>query len=104
VYKELLTSGVRIGLISYFRYPNEFGCFDECFDIVNKTGTMKKPKLIKVLVHKQDGTFVSDGADDQLPDINPYWDFTIMNSDTSPNWQQNIQRQLKNMLECTIGV
>jgi hypothetical protein len=104
VYKELLTSGVRVGLISDFRYPNEYSCFNECFDIVNKTGDMKKPKLVKVLVHKQNGTFVSDGADDQLPDVDPYWDITIMNNDTSPKWEQNIQRQLKNMLECTIGV
>lgn len=103
VYKELLTCGARIGLISDFRYPNECSCFTECFDIINTTGSMLKPKVIKVLVHKPNGTFVNDGADDQLPDIDPYWDFVIMNDNNTPDWQQNIQRQLKNMLESTIG-
>ena len=106
VYTELLMSGSRVGLISDFRYPNECSCFNECFDIINKTKArtaFKKPKLIKVLVHKPNGKFVSDGADDQLPDIDSYWDFIIMNDDTSDKWQQNIERQLKNMLESTIG-
>ena len=103
VYKELLFSGTKIGLISDFRYPNEYICFNECFDIVNKNANMKKPRLIKVLVHKHDGKFACDGADDQLPDIDSYWDYIIRNDDASLNWRQNIQRQLKNMLESIIG-
>lgn len=103
VYKGLLNCGAKVGLVSDFRYPNEYSCFDECFDIVNASGTYVKPKLIKVLVHKPNGKFVSDGADDQLPDIDPYWDFVITNDDTTDMWRQNIQRQLKNMIESIIG-
>jgi hypothetical protein len=104
VYKNLLNSGAKVGLVSDFRYPNECACFEECFDIVNANNTYIKPTIIKVLVHKPDGKFVSDGADDQLPDVDPYWDFVIMNDDKTDNWKQNIERQLKNMVESIIGV
>lgn len=104
VYRNLMNSGTSVGIISDFRYPNEYSCFDECFKLLNITGELKKPKLIKVLVHRPDGKFVCDGADDQLPDINPYWDFVIMNDDKTNNWKQNIQRQLKTMVESIIGV
>ena len=104
VYKELMKSGAKVGLVSDFRYPNECSCFDECFRIINTNEMYTKPKIIKVLVHKPDGKFVSDGADDQLPDIDPYWDFVIMNDDKTDNWRQNIQRQLKSMVESIIGV
>jgi hypothetical protein len=60
---------------------------------------MEKPKIVKVLVHRPNGKFVNDGADDQLPDLDPYWDFTIMNDDTTENWKKNLDKQLKNMLE-----
>lgn len=101
VYKEILLSKTHVGLVSDFRYPNECGCFDECFDIINSSLKLKmeKPKIVKVLVHKPTGKFVNDGADDQLPDLDPYWDFTILNDDTTENWKENLEKQLKNMLE-----
>lgn len=106
VYNELLESNANIGLISDFRYPNEFDCFEECFDIYesNNSVNIEKPKLTKVLIHKPSGKFNNDGADDQLPDIDPYWDFIILNDDTTPNWKLNLQKQLENMIKSTLGV
>jgi hypothetical protein len=104
LYKELLLSECRIGLVSDFRYPSEYLCFDECFNIINTQKQFIKPKLIKVLVYKPDGKFINDGPDNQLPDLDSYWDFTIINDDKTPDWKQNIKRQLKNMIKSTIGV
>lgn len=106
VYSEILGSKADVGIVSDFRYPNEYSCFDECFGIVNSNlkNKIEKPKVIKVLVHKPNGKFVNDGADDQLPDIDPYWDIVILNDDTTDNWKLNLELQLKNMVKSIIGV
>jgi hypothetical protein len=106
VYNEMLTSNSNVGLISDFRYPNEFECFEECYNIFEATGAIpcSRPKLIKVLVHKPTGKFNNDGADDQLPDIDPYWDFTIMNDVIGENWKKNLENQLRSMVKSTLGV
>lgn len=113
MYKDLLTEPengdsysscsynkeIRVGLCSDFRFPNEYSCFDECFNLIDVYKTLSKPKVIKVLVHRPDGIFVNDGADDQLPDIDSYWDYRIMNDDKTANWKNNIADQLKNMIK-----
>ena len=103
MYKELLLSEAQVGMCSDFRFPNEYSCFDECFDIVNSNRYLTKPKVTKVLVHRPDGKFVNDGADDQLPDVDPYWDYIIYNDDKTSNWKNNIQKQLQDMLKCYLG-
>lgn len=104
MYTELLLSDAEIGICSDFRFPNEYSCFDSCFDIINKDLSLNKPKIIKVLVHRTNGKFVNDGADDQLPDIDPYWDYIIMNNDETANWKKNIEIQIDNMVKSVLGV
>lgn len=107
LYNELLLSDATVGMCSDFRFPNEYSCFDECFDLIDNRSSvsLRKPKVIKVLVHRPTGIFASDGADDQLPDIDPsYWDYTIMNDDVSENWIVNIEKQIKNMVKSVIGI
>jgi hypothetical protein len=104
VYNDLLLSDCQVGIVSDFRYPNEYSCFDECYNILNGRTAVKKPKVFKVLVHRPQGKFVCDGADDQLPDVCDYWDHTIWNDDVTINWKQNIENQLRNMVKSTMGI
>lgn len=106
VYNELFTASENVGLVSDFRYPNEFSCFNECFKIFEKNNNMfaELPKITKVLVHKPNGKFSNDGADDQLPDVDSYWDYTIMNDNYTTNWKQHLEKQLRTMVKSTLGV
>jgi hypothetical protein len=101
-YKEILLSQKSIGIISDFRFPNEYSCFDKCFNIC-QPNTLIKPRVIKVLVQRPDIKFENDGADDQLPDIDPYWDYTILNNDKTEKWKKNLEKQLEYMVESIIG-
>jgi hypothetical protein len=104
VYSDLLQSDCKVGIVSDFRYPNEYSCFEECFNIVSQRVSITKPKVYKVLIHRPAGKFVNDGADDQLPDVCDYWDYTIMNDDVTNAWRQNIENQLRNMIKFTVGI
>lgn len=84
VYSEIENSGKRVGIVSDLRYPNEYAY------------SQKKKltcKVVKILVHRPDGVFKTDGADNLLPDVDEnYWDHAIINN-TSPNWMENMKQQ-----------
>ncbi len=99
-YREILDSGASIGIISDYRYPNEDECFESIFNSwqeKNKS-TENKPKLIKVLAHRERGSFNSDGADDQLPDLSSFWDEVILNNIEDGSWHENIVNQVVPMV------
>jgi hypothetical protein len=85
VYQEIEKYGTPIGIVSDFRYPNEY------------TYSQKKKldyKVVKILVHRPDGIFRSDGADDLIPDVDEkYWDHVIINNN-SPQWMENMKSHI----------
>lgn len=83
-YDEILKSEKRIGIVSDFRYPNEYN-----FAIDNKLPC----RVVRVLVHRPAGIFKSDGADNLLPDIDEkYWDHVIINPDDT-SWTESLRNQ-----------
>lgn len=105
VYRELLESGADIGFVSDYRYPNEFNCFDSSFNSIQELigKPINKPKVYRVLVHRPDGVFKNDGADGELPDLDPSsWEYTILNT-PGENWKSNLELQLLEMLK-NVGV
>lgn len=83
-YDEILGASAKVAIVSDFRYPNEYD-----FAVDNKIPC----RVIKVLVHRPDGIFKSDGADNLLPDVNEkYWDHVIINPNV-PNWLEIIKTQ-----------
>lgn len=100
VYKELLESDAQIGIISDFRFHNEYDSFNECMSLTfPHYDIFDDIKLIKVLVHRKDGSFLADGADDQLPDLGDYWDHIILNNGSKENWYKHLCVQVNNMVE-----
>ena len=100
-YRDIFNSGATVGLISDFRYPNEYSCFEETFrswamstDFPNAV----TPTIIRVLAHRENGVFISDGSDDQLPDLSPYWDEIVLNNIEGRNWYQHIGAQVLPMV------
>ena len=83
--EDIITSGHKIGMISDFRFPNEASGMSNC------------GAVHKILVYRPSGKFVCDGADDQLPDIDPYWDYVIINEDTS-TWRDTLVKKVKAVL------
>jgi hypothetical protein len=85
VYEEITKSGKSVGIVSDFRYPNEY------------TFSQKKKidyKVVKILVHRPDGIFKSDGADNLIPDVDEnYWDHVIINNN-SPQWMEHMKTQV----------
>jgi len=85
VYDEIQKSGKSVGIVSDFRYPNEYS-----YAIDNKLPY----QVVKILVHRPDGIFKEDGADNLLPDIDEkYWDHVIMNNE-SPQWMENMTQHV----------
>lgn len=97
-YTDILISNADVGLISDLRYPGECENFNIIYDrwqIKNGIGKSHKPLLIKVLVHREKGTFKSDGSDDQLPDLGgKEWDETILNNVEGGDWYKNLENQV----------
>jgi hypothetical protein len=87
VYQEILTSGKSIGVVSDYRFPNEYECFDRSFEYWSSLSSAnnEKPKVIRILVHRPNGIFKNDGADGELPDIEKpeFWDYIIINNDVT---------------------
>ena len=83
---DIIKSGHKIGMVSDFRFPNEAMGLENC------------GKIHKILVHRPNGKFVSDGADDQLPDVDSYWDHVIMNDDDSNTWKSTLVSKVKEVL------
>lgn len=100
VYQEIFRSGAKYGLVSDFRFPNESDCFETSWNHYNKGGAITRtPKVVKILVHRPDGKFVSDGADDQLPDVDEdYWDYIIYN-DGGENWYNVLKERVIEVFE-----
>lgn len=97
VYQEILNSGKKIGIVSDYRFPNEYGCFDRSFDFWSSLSTSnnEKPKIIRILVHRPNGIFKNDGADGELPDIESpeSWDYIVINNDI-PGWKNVLQENV----------
>lgn len=100
VYQEIFRSGAKYGLVSDFRFPNEYDCFETSWNYYNKTNAITHtPKVVKILVHRPDGKFVSDGADDQLPDVDEdYWDYIIYN-DSGEDWYNVLKQRVIEVFE-----
>jgi hypothetical protein len=97
-YMELFKSNAEIGFTTDFRYPNEYDSFSASFQAFEDAGNVKeRPIPIKVLVHRPNGIFKNDGADGELPDIDPYWDYTIINEDR-PDWKNNLENEVNKLL------
>lgn len=100
---NIFTSGATVGLISDFRYPNEFNSFEATYLRWSKRNNLHNnplPKVVKVLAHRPGGPFNSDGSDDQLPDLDPnYWDEVILNSVEDIGWHENMERQVQPMIQ-----
>jgi len=110
VYKELFDSGMEIGIVSDYRYPNESDPNGKLFDLFvsNKqkedpTWKFVKPKIIKIQVYRKDGIFANDGADAELPDDFSFYDYNIIN-EPRPDWRDNLKRQIEDILAKTYEV
>jgi hypothetical protein len=98
-FGEIFRSEAKVGIISDFRFPNEHDGFDEILksyvDLDPKNNKyISKPKIYKILVHRPNGIFSNDGADDQVPDDVTYWDHVILNDDDTESWKHNLSDQL----------
>ncbi len=107
VYKEIFESGMEIGIVSDYRYPNEGDPNNKLFELFvsNKqkedpTWKFVKPKIIKIQVYRKDGIFANDGADAELPDDFSFYDYNIIN-ETRADWRDNLKRQLLDILSKT---
>jgi hypothetical protein len=101
-YKEIFSTEKEIGLISDYRFFNEYTSFT---DICTEMKILTPPKIIRALVHRPYIPFDNDGADDELPDIeggNSFWDVIINNNDCL-DWQKNLQTQLLNLVNSILG-
>jgi hypothetical protein len=98
-YMEILRSKTEIGIISDYRYENEYKSFITSFDAFEQENKeIERPIPIRVLVHRPKGMFKNDGADNELPDIDPVaWDYTIVNEEAK-NWKENLEAQVNSML------
>jgi hypothetical protein len=107
VYQEILNSKSEVGIVSDYRFPNEYKSFDRSYELwyksqVSITGTMEelKPKVIRVLVHRPNGVFKNDGADGELPDLEKpeEWDYIVMNEDRD-GWESRLKDQVIGIME-----
>lgn len=92
-YKEITSSNVKIGFSTDFRFPVEFQ------NAKNYFTKNTNPKLVKVLVNRENGIIEEDGADNCLPDNDGvYWDYLITNKNIT-NWKENLINQIRDMLK-----
>jgi hypothetical protein len=97
-FNDIFESDKDVALISDFRYPNEVNCFSTLFKqwSMGKENPGKLPEIVKILVHRENGRFNSDGSDDQLPDLNDsLWDETILNNVENGDWYRNLFDQVQ---------
>jgi hypothetical protein len=110
VYQEILNSTAEVGIVSDYRYPNEYGCFERSYDYwkhnspfaneEDKAEQINKPKVLRILVHRPKGVFKNDGADGELPDIDKpeAWDYIIMNEDHA-GWEKRLEDQVVGIMQ-----
>lgn len=104
VYKEIFESEVDIGIVSDFRFENEYTSFEKIKNIYfSKKEILYNYKIYKVLVKRENGIYVNDGADDQLPDDESYYDFVIHNVNQK-NWYENLVQQISSIIEKTYKI
>jgi len=105
-YRDLFETDSKVGIISDYRFPNEYLCFD---DVLNQylnskfgkeTLNFNYPKVHRVLVHRPAGIFKNDGADGELPDLEEpdEWDYVIMNDIEGNGWKKHLDGQISDML------
>jgi len=104
VYQEMFMSDAKVGIVSDYRFPNEYGCFERSFDFW-KTKYLPpkdviKPKVVRVLVHRPSGVFKNDGADGELPDIEKpeCWDYIVINEDHD-GWKGRLKDQVVSIMQ-----
>lgn len=100
-YKEIFESTKEIGIITDYRFPNEYTDFDEICKVHGETPS--NYKLHRVLVNRPEGIFDDDGADSELPDINSNeWDYIITNKEID-NWFSYLRTQLCDLIVEFLG-
>jgi hypothetical protein len=105
-YQKIFKSGSEIGIVSDYRFPNEYKCFENSFKryIEDEHGTdtiiVQKPQVHRVLIHRPAGVFKNDGADGELPDLEDEnaWDYVIMNNVEGNGWKDHLREQILEML------
>jgi hypothetical protein len=105
-YNEILDGCHKVGLLSDYRFPNEYIAFPEIYKTWKEKWPHppywhpeRVPKLVKVHVERKSGKYVNDGADDQLPDDREFWDEVINNDVEGPGWEENLHNQVENLLK-----
>lgn len=102
-YRDLFEAGSTIGIISDYRFPNEYECFKDVlkqYSFGKKHVIFNTPKVHRVLIHRPAGKFKNDGADGELPDLEEpeMWDYVIMNDIEGNGWKEHLKEQILEML------
>lgn len=102
-WNDIFNSTDEVALVSDFRYPNEYECIQGEYKLwasKNSNVVRSCPKIVKVLVHREKGSFNNDGSDDQLPDLDAnYWDEVILNNIEGLDWRDNMKKQVHAMIQ-----
>lgn len=99
-YKNIFESGTKVGIVSDFRFPNEYDDFESLFEkyVTDNSIEASPPKIVKILVDRPSQPYNDDGADGELPDVCDYWDFVVKNEETR-YWKENLETQLYNIID-----
>jgi len=98
-YRKLFESGALVGIISDYRFPNEYACFKNSFArFAGKD--VYAPKVVRILVDRPAGAYKNDGADGELPDTEDpdAWDYIIRNDVEGNGWKDHLREQILDML------
>lgn len=97
-YREVFNAKRDVGIITDFRFPNEFDDFEEICNVLNLDSS--KTTITKVLVDRPDGEYKEDGADNMLPDDDgEYWDYVIKNDVEGHGWFEHLKKQSLDVLK-----
>lgn len=94
-YMKIVKSNAEIGIISDYRFPNEYRCYKECL------GEDTQIRLHRILVNRPSGVYKNDGADGELPDTEDpsAWDYIIHNDIEGNGWKKHLTNQIVNIIE-----
>ena len=103
VYQEIFNANPFVGIVSDYRYPNEYACFERSFKYwlsKQEVAPPHAPKVIRILVHRPDGIFKNDGADSELPDLEKpeVWDYIIIN-ESHQGWEKRLEDQIVSIMQ-----
>jgi hypothetical protein len=100
-YKEIFESSRPIGLITDYRFPNEYSDFEEICRVNGEDPS--NYVLHRILVNRPEGRFDDDGADAELPDSDSQcWDYAITNPETD-DWIIQLQMQVSSFIVERLG-